>query len=438
MRSHHLDITHSLWRKTAPNRAPCPPLSGTSSADIVIIGGGFTGLNAALQSALKGYDVALLEAHEVGWGASGRNGGQVNPALPIATPEALFSAFKAPFAERFAHLSLNSADYLFDLIKTHQIDCDARQTGWIRAHHNEAAKNKAISSAQKWGEYGAQMSLLGSSETSALTGTHRYDSALLTQAGGLVHPLKLARGLADTAIRNGARLYENSPLHALKKLAQGWQIITDKGAITARLIIFATNAYAGLNARKSAPEQRPLTRAIIPVCPIQIATDPLDDALADSILPYGHSISDSRRMIIYARREPCNRIIYGSIGKRGIDGRLAGFAWLRRDALKTFPQLRGVDWPYQWGGQIALTDNKLPRLATVADGIIAGFGYNGRGVAMAHVMGQILADYATGTAEADLPLPLMPPKPYSGRFIQTMGLNSYIEFAKICDWLESM
>lgn len=430
------DSALSLWRRTAPIAPAYDRLSGKKSAEIVVIGGGFTGLSAALHCAEKGHDVALLEARDIGYGASGRNGGQVNPALPIATPDALSRAIPAPYAKRLADLSLRSADLLFDLIRRYNIDCDARQHGWIRCHHNERARKHAALSASQWRKRGAKMEMLDSIQTAKATGSAHYHSALLTKTGGLIHPLKLVQGLANAADMRGVSIYENSAIISISRAHAGWHIATNTGAIRADKVIFATNAYSAFFDEDNTKYTNQLRKTIMPLCPIQIATDPLPAALAQSILPQGQSLSDSRRLIIYARREPDNRIIYGSIGQRNRDGTLTGFDWLKKDAVRIFPQLEGVDWPYQWGGQIALTDNRLPQLLKLSEGVIAGLGYNGRGVAFSHLMGQILADYCTGTKDQDLPLPVNPPTPYRGRLIQNFGLRFYMSFAKWLDWAE--
>ena len=437
IKQHEEDVRHSLWRATAPMRAVCAPVHGAEQADFVIIGGGFTGLSAAYHLAETGHSACIIEAREIGWGASGRNGGQVNPALPVPTPDALFAAYAPHHAEALAQLSLGSADFLFELIKRHNIDCDARQMGWIRTHHATAAKHAAEISAAKWSEFGADISVLSSAETAELTGTARYNSATLTHRGGLVHPLKLAYGLAELVQSQGVTLYENSPVTSIEKTGDGWRVLCEGGMITASKILLATNAYSHLFGNKTDGFTHQLARSIIPLSPIQIATEPLDEALVNHILPHGHSISDSRRMIMYARKEADNRIIYGSIGMRKGNGQLSGFDWLKQDAERTFPHLADVDWPYHWGGQIAITDNRLPHLLQLDDGVIAGLGYNGRGVAMAHVMGKILADAATATTADALPLPLVSPPGYKGRFIQKTGLTPYLHIARGLDRLDS-
>ena len=431
------DTRDSLWHKTAPERVDYAHLSDATKAEITIIGGGYTGLSAALHLAENDHDVALLEARQIGWGASGRNGGQVNPALPVANPEELFTALPAIYAERLACLSLGSADFLFNLIGKHQIDCDARQSGWIRALHSRKAQKLACLSIQKWAEYGANMRLLSPEETRNFTGSATYSAAILSPSGGLVHPLKLAQGLAAAAHQKGARIYEESPMASLSEIKGGWRVQAGKGQIDSRLVIFATNAYSATFSKQTHNFEKQIRASILCANPIQIATDPLLAELVQTILLHGHSISDSRQMILYARREDDNRIIYGSIGQRWHGRHLSGFDWLEKDAGRIFLQLAKVKWPYRWGGQIALTETRLPHLTQLAKSVVAGLGYNGRGVAMANVMGKILADYAIGKPPSELSLPLLPPTPFTlGRFKQ-WALNSYITFAKTQDWLES-
>lgn len=430
-----------VWPATAQDEVngigQSPRLTGQADYEVAVIGAGFTGLSAAVHLAERGYSVCVIDAHDIGWGASGRAGGQVNPMLPVATPDELFACLPQPFAERLANLSLGSADFLFSLIRRHQIRCDARQTGWLRAHHSEKARQQAELSAQKWAIYGAEMRITEAEETAMLTGTTTYRSATLTPSGGLVHPLKLAIGMAQTAQRLGAEIFGFSPVEQLQPAGAGWHVHTPEGCVTCRAVIFATNGYSGLFDGDKCTLQPRLKASLLPAGPIQIATDPLDDELANSLLPKGHSISDTRRMIMYARREPDNRFIFGGIGQRRLDGRISGYDWLMRDARRIFPQLHHIDWPYRWSGQIALTETHLPQLNKLAPGVIAGLGYNGRGVAMAHVMGKILADYVSGTDQHDLPLPVLPPRRMPLRMIKQLGMGPFISVARALDWLDS-
>ena len=429
-----------VWQATARDEMKAigasARLNGQADYEVAVVGAGFTGLSAAVHLAEQGVSVCVLDAHDIGWGASGRAGGQVNPLLPVATPDELFARLPHPFAERLARVSIGSADFLFALIRRHQIRCEARQTGWLRAHHNSKARRQAEQSAQKWAAFGAEMTITEAEETAALTGTTAYSSASLTPSGRLVHPLKLAIGMAQAAQRLGADMFSFSPVRRLQPLGAGWQVRTTDGQVNCRAVIFATNGYSGLFDGGECALQPRLEASILPAGPIQIATDPLDEELANSLLPKGHSISDSRRMIMYARREPDNRFIFGGIGRRDLDGQITGYDWLIKDARRLFPQLRDVSWPYRWSGQIALTESHLPHLTELAPGVIAGLGYNGRGVAMSHVMGKILADYVHGAEPDALPLPIQAVRRMPFRLSKQLGMGPFISVARALDWLE--
>jgi len=193
--------------------------------------------------------------------------------------------------------------------------------------------------------------------------------------------------------------------------------------------VLATNGYTdGLLPR--------LARSVLPVHPVQIATDALSDDEIGAILPDGHTISDTRRMIMYARRGPGNRAVFGGIGFRRPFGGLAGRRWLLQDVARVFPSLRRVTWKYFWGGRIALTADRVPHLHEPVPGMVAGLGYNGRGVAMSLVMGWILAERVSGAAAKTLPFPISPIKPFAFRDTQRAGSGIAMSLMRLRDAME--
>ncbi|MEJ6392845.1 FAD-binding oxidoreductase [Gymnodinialimonas sp. 2305UL16-5] len=420
----------SLWAYTAPETAANPPLRGDHSTDVAVIGAGFTGLRAALHLAEAGTRVIVVDAGDVGAGASGRNGGQVNPMLPFNAPSKIREIVGAKTFERLAEASLGSADALFDMIRRYQIDCQARQNGWLRVNHSNAAHRKAIADTQNWNAIGAEMEVIDGAEVRRLSGSDTYQSGMVNPRGGAVQPLMLAQGLARVARDRGARIHGGSAVKSLSRQGDSWVVATAHGRITAQSVIVATNGYSD----DLVPN---LAKSVIPITPVQIASDPLPEDVIAEILPHGHTISDSRRVIMYARREPDNRMVYGGHGQPDRHGNLGGFDWLVKDAERVFPQLRGVTWRHRWGGKIAITDDHLPHLHEPKPGLLVGLGYNGRGVAMANVMGRVLAERAMGAAPETLPFPITSLAPIPLRNAKVFGLPHVIRWMRFLDKIET-
>ncbi len=421
---------NSLWFETASALEPGPVLDSDFDVDAVVIGAGFTGLRAALRLAEAGTRVVVIDAFDVGWGASGRSGGQVNPMLPFNTPDQIRKLVGPGFFESLTQVSLNSADELFELIKTYKIDCQPRQNGWLRVDHCDKARRVSRSNAEIWNRLGADMQAVEGDEVRRLSGSAIYRSGIVVPKGGSVQPLSLARGLARAARDAGAEIYSRSPVSALHRNGAKWLVETARAKVTTDWVILATNGY-------SDELFSGLAKSILPLVPIQIATAPLKPEQIAEILPHGHTISDTRRIIMYARRERDDRMVFGGHGHLDKNNQAAGFDWLVHDVTRIFPQLEGVDWRYRWGGKIALTEDRLPHFHEPKPGLIAGLGYNGRGVAMSHVMGKWLAERALGAQPESLPFPTTSIKAMSFRGIQMMGESSAIRWMRLLDKLES-
>ncbi|MEO1192018.1 MAG: FAD-dependent oxidoreductase [Pseudomonadota bacterium] len=419
----------SLWADTAPAAYEADRLEGPFGCDVAIVGAGFTGLRAALALAEAGTRVAVFEAGAVGHGASGRSGGQVNPLLPVARPGDLRRAVGPVHFERLARASLGSADALFTLVRDYQIDCQARQCGWLRADHSPKARQSARAAAKAWIPFGLEAEEVEGDTVTDLSGSPLYRSGLVLPRGGAVQPLALVRGLARAATQAGAKIYESTRVTGLSRGAGGWTVTLGKTQVTADSVILATNGYSdGLLPG--------LRTTLLSLSPIQMATGPLPQALLDEILPQGHTIADTRRCIIYARREPGGQLVFGGIGRRDRHGRYRGFAALEREAYRVFPQLRGQPWQRRWGGQIAVTQDRIPHFYEPQTGLFAGLGYNGRGVALSLVMGAELAKRALGAPAEDLVFPRteMSAMPFHG--LQSRGAAMALAWMRFRDGLE--
>jgi glycine/D-amino acid oxidase-like deaminating enzyme len=419
----------AVWEITAKAELQGEDLHGPAEVDVAIVGAGFTGLRAALDLAEAGCSVAVFEAGELAWGASGRSGGQVNPMLPVARPGELLKAIGPVYFERLVEASLRSADDLFDLIRKYGIDCDARQKGWLRVDHCAKARGIARAAAQEWNRHGAGFEFVDHDDVLRMTGSPAYSSGVLAPRGGAVQPLSLAFGMARAARAAGARLYRFAPVTSAERKDQKWHLAAGGHPVVCQQLILATNGYSGrLN--------KPVMQSVLPLVPVQIATEPLSDEVIGSILSGGQTISDTRRMIMYARREPDNRMVFGGIGYRQPLGGTGGFNWLLRDVKRVFPALRNAAWPYRWSGRIAITSDHIPHFHEPEPGMLAGLGYNGRGVAMANLMGKWLASRALGADPHQLPIPCSKAEPLAWRTPQVLGAGIAMPLMRLRDRME--
>lgn len=411
-------IADSLWTATAHRVPAYPALNGEVRCDVAVIGGGFTGLSAALHLAEAGTSVALLEAQQPGWGASGRNGGQINPGLKDG-PSDIIAKFGDQNGARMIDMSGNAADLVFSLIEKHSIQCDAIRPGWIRAAHTPKTRDQLHRLAEDWGRYGSDVQPIDRDEITRLTGTSAYLGGLVDKRGGNLHPLNYALGLADAAVQNGAQLYGHSPVTKIDQFGETYQVRTQNGVIICKNVLICTNAY-------TSDFNKPLANSVLPVRSVQVATAPLSDNLRASILPHLNALSDARRLLLYFRMDAHGRFIMGGRGTYNDPSTQRQIEWLRQISTKLFPQLSDVGWQHAWGGYVALTRDHYPHLHEVSPGMMAGLGYNGRGVAIATAMGRVMADWAQGVRTEDLDFPVTPLAPLPFAFARKLAVEAEI------------
>ena len=400
----------SLWAATGGEEEAAPILTGDIHADAAVVGGGFVGLRAALGLAEAGAKVVVLEAARIGWGASGRSGGQVNPLPPVWSPEEIESRVPAPFARRFMNAALGSADEIFALIERLNISCGARRCGWLRVAHCRAAAEVLRKQCDSWRKFGADIHPVEKERLREMVGSDRFLFGALTPAGGCLRPLDYVRGLARAAQSAGARIFIGSPAVDISPRPGGWAVRAPQGRALAGKVLICTNGHTG----GLVPG---LAGMVFPLVSIQSSTAPLDAEQAREILPGGTTLSDTRRVIFYGRREPDNRFLFGSLGRLDDSRRPEEFARLRAEAERIFPRLRGVRWERQWSGRVAATRNHMPILRECAPGILAGVGCNGRGVAMSAALGRALAKRALGSPESESVFPPGPFRAWPPRFL---------------------
>jgi glycine/D-amino acid oxidase-like deaminating enzyme len=405
----------SLWAATAP-AAPTttrlPP--GEHTADIVIVGGGFSGLSAALHAAERGAKVVLLEAGEIGWGASGRNNGLVIPALTRADPDVLVQAFGSEHGETVVKVLRDSASKLFELVQRHRIECEAVQSGWIQPAHLPNRLPLSRSRYEQWKRRGAAVELLDADQVATLTGSRFWHGGWRNTTGGHINPLAFARGLARAALAAGAQMHTHSPALALERDgSDGWRVRTAQASVRARRVLLATHGYGGFVMPNPWPA---LDRTIVPVRSYQMATQPLPQPLR----------AGTQGDLHFAHLDVHGRLVSGGVlaCHVGYDRRLRKRIGAR--LLKLFPQLEalegGVRFEHLWHGAFAATPDKLPRFWRLNDGVVGWGGCNGRGVAFATALGPKLVDALLDGSAARDTLPFEALRPIGGHAFAPMGV----------------
>ncbi len=420
-----LDRPGDLYVATATMAAPTPALASDRRVEVAIVGGGYTGLSSALHLAERGQDVALVEAGEPGWGAAGRNGGQVNAGLKHE-PNDVERALGAVQGPRLVRLAGGAPDFLFSLLERHRIDCEAVRVGTLRAAYRHAGLPALEAHVRQWRERGVAIELLDAAGIASATGTGRYVAATRDPRGGALNPLSYARGLAAAAITKGATIHGDTRATRVERDGTGWRVVTPGGTLRAGTLIIATDGYSD----RLWPG---LAQSFIPVYSSIVATEPLPPQLARTILPAGEVLYESGNVTVYYRRDRANRLLMGGRGPQHEPRGPQDFRHLVRYAESLWPALVGHRWTHSWNGQFALTPDFYPRLHAPAPNLLVALGYSGRGVALATAMGAELAAAATGTPLAELALPVTAVKPMPLHRFWRVGVAIGIALGRLQD-----
>lgn len=395
--------SHGLWERTAPPAPVTTQLVQDLKADLVVVGGGYTGLSTALHAARDGLDVVLLEGVEFGFGGSGRNVGLVNAGMWVM-PDDLPGTLGDQHGDRLLQMLGDAPKLVFELIRTHDIACELETAGTLHCAVGAKGLEDIRKRAAQWSARGAAVRLLDGDETAAKLGSRAYAGSLLDLRAGTVQPLAYARGLAHVAMAVGAQLFTRSPVLAAEKKPSGWRVTTARGSVTAKWIVVATDAYTNAPWPEIRTEQVHLPY-------FNFATVPLSENLRRSILPERQGAWDTKEVLSSFRLDRAGRLVFGSVGALRGTGTQVHRAWARRALAKIFPQIGDIAFEAEWYGQIGMTDNSLPRFHRLAENVIGFSGYNGRGIAPGTVFGRVLADHIAGRiGEADLPLPVTEPQ----------------------------
>jgi gamma-glutamylputrescine oxidase len=377
----------SYYAATANDRRERPVLEGETSADVAIIGAGFTGISAGLALAERGFGVVVLEAERIGWGASGRNGGQIvnGYSRDLSVIEKRYGADKA---RALGQMSLEGARIIRERVEKYAIACDLRPGNAFVAFTTRQMRmlEEAKTDWDRHGHPGLEM--VDREPLGRYVDSDRYVGGLIDHLGGHMHPLNLVLGEAAALERLGGRIYERSRVTALEQDVRP-VAVTAAGRVIATTLLVCGNAYlSGL-----VPE---IGGKIMPVSSQQVATAPLAPALLEALLPANYAIEDVNYVLDYYRRTADNRLLYGGgVGYGGGDPADLE-AFLRPRLEKTFPALAGTPIDFAWSGQFALTLTRIPHVGRIAPNIYFSHGDSGHGVTTTHLLGVVLAEAVAG------------------------------------------
>ncbi len=389
----------TLWGETAIGLPEFQSLQGKLEAEVLVVGGGFTGLSTALHLAEQGVSVVLLEARSVGFGGSGRSAGLVNAGV-WKTPDYVVEKLGKEAGQRFNQALYDSPSLVFDLIDRYKIDCQANRCGTVNIAHKASAMRYLQDRCQQMQRLGASVQLIDGDAARQMSGSPRYcHGGILDPKAGTIHPLNYASGLAQAATGLGVKIFEESSLNSLETDEQGWLAKTAHGQVCARKVVLATNAYADDSGQQ-------VRESTIPVFIFHCATDPLPAGIADSILPKRQGIWDTQMLLTSSRIDESGRLVMSSAGSlHGMAGSIRR-NWMQRLRDQLYPQTRGIPWAYHWTGQVGMTSNKLLRVQLLAPDLFAPAGFNGRGIGPGTVIGKHLAKTLISGNRNEFPFPM--------------------------------
>lgn len=397
----------TAYAASNPARPATHQLAGEIRADVAIIGGGFVGVAAALQSATSGARVALLEAKAIGWGSAGRAAGQVSAHATKLEPQDVLKIYGPVYGERLNAAGAAAPEMVQRLAGEHGFDIDAMAGGIVSVAHTPKALARFRARAEFWQARGAAVEYLDRRQVAELIGCAGYLGGVIDRRGIVINPLALIRGLARAAAEAGAALFEHSRATRLRRDGTGWRIEAERGHVVADAVLLCTNAYTD--------DLWPgLRRTVIPVRSYQLWTEPLDAADAATILPGAVAFNDSQKLIKGGRRLPGGRLQFSG-GRPGFGPESRPD--LAREAARIrrlFPQLRSLALAGWWSGWVTRGISDGWRLHALAPGVWTAIACNGRGIAMGPIFGRELARVAGGTPASDLLVPITPAKPIVG------------------------
>ncbi|MDA8254947.1 MAG: FAD-binding oxidoreductase [Betaproteobacteria bacterium] len=391
-----IELTRHSYYEASVTRPPASAsLAGRVTADVCVVGGGYAGLSAALELAERGYSVALLEAQQVGWGASGRNGGQALVGFGFAGQEAIEVQLHAADARRAWDISVEALRLLRARIDKHAIACD-----YVAGHLSLAVNARKARALEAWVRhvghaYGYPLQFIGPAEVGDWIASKRFHAGAFDAQSGHLHPLKYCLGLAAAARAAAVRIFENSAAIEIER-GDSPVVKTAAGAVVCRFVVLAGNVYLGEFGKRVAPELMP---RIMPVGTYIITTEPMAKERADALIRQRAAVFDTNLVLDYFRLTADHRLLFGggesysTATPRNLAGRM------RQRMLAVFPQLADLQVPYVWGGFVDITMNQAPDFGRLGSNIYYLQGFSGHGLAMAVMAGKLAAETIAGQAE---------------------------------------
>jgi len=386
----------------APER---PPLQGAHETDVCVIGAGYTGISTALFLLEHGLRVTVLEAAKVGFGASGRNGGQIVNSYSRDL-DVIEKQVPPEQARLLGEMAFEGGRIIRDRVQRYAIDCDLKDGGVFGAV-NHRQLGHLEQQKRLWERYGhTQLELLDAKAIRGVVNTELYVGGMLDMSGGHIHPLNLVLGEAAAVASLGGIIHEQSPVI---RVQQGTSpvVYTEQGQVTARFVVVAGNAYLG-------DLLPPLAAKSMPCGTQVVATEPLAPELAQALLPQDYCVEDCNYLLDYYRLSADKRLIFGGGVVYGARDPANIEAMIRPNLLRTFPQLHDVKIDYAWTGNFLLTLSRLPQVGRLGSNIFYSQGCSGHGVTYTHVAGKVLAEVIRGQAERFDAFAALPHYPFPG------------------------
>lgn len=385
----------SYYAATAGNKPNYASLLGEQDYDVCVVGGGYSGLSTAIALQEKGYNVALLEAAQIGFGASGRNGGQLVNSFSRDIDH-IEKHYGNKTAHSMGEMAFDGADCIRHLKDKYEIDCDYKQGGFFAAFTEKQMQGLADKKSL-WEKYGNnQLEIIQPNELKQVVNTSAYVGGLVDKHCGHIHPLKLALGEAKALTSIGGTIYENSKVESIADVIKdgkaGVKVKTASGQINAKTLVLAGNAYMGNLEPKLASKSMPCGTQIV-------TTERLPEDLAKSLIPSQYCIEDMNYKLDYYRMTADNRLLFGGGVTYGGGDPASIERFLKPRMEKIFPQMKQFNIEYAWGGDFLLTVSRLPQLGKIGNNIYYAQGYSGHGVNTSHLAGKLLAEAIAGEQE---------------------------------------